>query len=131
MIFEISCSIFKKNIFFLQFSLFQNSRFFFLSFFLFLLAKNTPKLQELFKKRSKLSICPIIFHVSLKKNSTFWRWPFFSDLWHGKSVTYLIDVFQNLVKTYKSLLTIHLLLFFLLSNLLDVYGYLPCLLEYP
>ena len=53
----------------------QNSHFWFL-------AKNTPKLQELFKKRSKSLICPIIFHISLKK-FIFQRWPFFSDLWHG------------------------------------------------
>ena len=46
------------------------------------LAKNTPKLQKLFKKRPKSSICLIIFHISSKKSS-FWHWPFFSDLWHG------------------------------------------------
>ena len=47
MIFEISCSIKKKKKS-LQFSLFQNS-----NFWVFLIRK----LQELFKKRSKSSIC--------------------------------------------------------------------------
>ena len=59
MIFQKSCPIFT-----IFFSLVQNSHFW--VFFLFL-AKNTPKLQKLFKKRQKSSICLIIFHISLKK----------------------------------------------------------------
>ena len=35
------------------------------------LAKNTPKLQKLFKKRQKSWICLIIFHISSKKNQLF------------------------------------------------------------
>ena len=35
------------------------------------LAKNTPKLPKLFKKRHKSSICPIIFRISSKKNPRF------------------------------------------------------------
>ena len=42
-----------------------------------------PKITKIVKKKQpKSSICLIIFHISLK-NPTFWRWPFFSNLWHG------------------------------------------------
>ena len=62
MIFEKSFSISKKNLFFLHFS--KPS---FLGIFL-ILAKNTPKLQNLFKKWPKSSIYLII---EKKKNPLF------------------------------------------------------------
>ena len=63
MTFDISFSIFIFFYFFFNFHFFKTGIF---GYFWFL-AKNAPKLQELFKKRSKSSIFPIIFHISLKK----------------------------------------------------------------
>ena len=64
MIFDISFSILSFFSFFSSiFTFFETVIF---GYFCFL-AKNTPKLQEWFKKRSKSSICPNIFHISLKK----------------------------------------------------------------
>ena len=51
-----------------------------MSIFLFL-AKNNPKLQMLFKMTKIINLPYYLSHF-IKKN-TFWRWPFFLDLWHG------------------------------------------------
>ena len=67
MIFDISFSILNFFLLFFNFHFFKRVIF---GYFLFL-AKNTPKLKELFKKRSKSSICPIIFHISFLKNPLF------------------------------------------------------------
>ena len=64
MIFVISFSIF--SFFLLLFFTFHFFKTIIFGYF-WSLAKNTPKLQELFKKLSKSSICPIIFHISLTK----------------------------------------------------------------
>ena len=63
MIFEISCSFFKKKN--LNFHFFKTVIY---GYFWFL-AKNTPKLQKLIIKWSKSSICLIMFNISSKKSS--------------------------------------------------------------
>ena len=68
-IFEISCIIFKKNIFFL------NSHFFktvILGYFIFL-AKNTPQITRVVKKNGQnhqFALLSFTFHL---KKSTFWH----------------------------------------------------------
>ena len=66
---NVICDIWNKLSIFNFFLLFFNFHFLktvILGYFWFF-SKNTPKLKELFKKRSKSSICPIIFHISWKK----------------------------------------------------------------
>ena len=60
------------------------------------MAKNTPKLQELLKKRSKSSICPIIFHISLKKIHFSTLTFFFGPLTWNRPFT-LICTLRNIV----------------------------------
>ena len=80
MIFEISCSIFKKKTFiFFKFSLFQNSHFWVFLIF----GKKHPKITKVVQKTAKIINLPYYLSNFIKKKSTFRRWPFFSDLWHG------------------------------------------------
>ena len=93
MIFEISFSMF--NFFLLFFLHFFKTVIF--GYFWFL-AKNTPKLQELLKKRSKSSICPIIFHISLKKIHFSTLTFFFGPLtWNRPNVSFFIFFFWLLL----------------------------------
>ena len=90
MIFEICFSIIIFFFsFFSQFSLFQNSIFW--VFFYFWL-KTPPNYKSCSKtgKNHQFALLSFTFH---KKNSTFWRWPFFSDLWHGIAL-YEKDAFK-------------------------------------
>ena len=94
MIFEISFSIFN---FFSSFFYFHFFKWVIFAYFCFL-AKTPPNCKSYFKKkRSKSWICTIIFHISLKK-SIFWRWPFFSDLWHGIAL-YSFQYTNHLIDT--------------------------------
>ena len=88
MIFEISCLILKKKKKISNFHFFKTVIF----GYFWILAKNTPKLQELFKKRSKSLIYPIIFHISLKQKFTFQHWLFFLDLWYGIGFVLLCEI---------------------------------------
>ena len=65
--FEIGCVVLKKCFFS---SIFTFSKQLFLGIFL-IFAKKHPKWQKLLKKRPKLSIWLIIFHISLKKSPLF------------------------------------------------------------
>ena len=86
MIFEINCSIKKKNFLFFNFHFLKTVIFWYCLF----LAKNTPQLQKLFKERPKSSICLPIFHISLKKNPLF-------DVDHF-SRTFDMELLQNRAK---------------------------------
>ena len=67
MIFETSCSIFKKIHFFLQFSLFQNSHFW--VFFIF--GKKHPKITKVVQKTAKIINLPYYLSHFIKKNPLF------------------------------------------------------------
>ena len=67
-----------------------------------MLGKKKTQITKVVRKRPKSSNCHIILHISLKI-STFWRWPFFSDLWHGIALLYKA-LFERLLEVYKLVL---------------------------
>ena len=78
MIFEISCCVIKKNCMVFNFH-FKNK--FFLGIYNF--GPKTSKNDKNCAKNSQnhqIAFLSFTFHP---KKSTFWHWPFFSDLWHG------------------------------------------------
>ena len=73
----VHTSSYLKIIFFLP--LFQNN----IVWIFFMLGQKHPNITKNVKKIVKIIKLPIYLSHFIKKNSSFWRWPFFLDLWHG------------------------------------------------
>ena len=89
MILEISCLIFKKKHFFFNFHFLKTVIF---GYFWFL-AKKHPKITKVVQKTNKIINLPYYPSNFIKKKSTFWHWPFFSDLWHG--IAHVKDIYRR------------------------------------
>ena len=104
MIFEISCSIFKKkqkkNFFFSIFTFLKRSFLGILDFWL----KTSQNYMSCSKNSQNHQFALLSFTFLFKKKTIFWRWPFFSDLWHGIAHTmtcFYLKVQMKSIKDFK------------------------------
>ena len=79
----------KKTIYFSIFTLLKQSFFGYFDFWL-----KTPRNFKSCSKNGQNHEFTLLSFTFHQKKSTFWRWPFFSELWHG--IVQLVGTFSNI-----------------------------------